>query len=130
VPGSIYCLSVRAISRWRAPRFEECEPAFLVNFAGMFLALPQRMDAALTFKALSYGLMGLLWITGLLLSLVSIRKESRCGIPLKGLMGLTIAVAGLCAFVALFAAYADKAKSLEKISRPVTKVVSDRDLPR
>jgi len=88
------------------------------------------MDAALTFKALSYGLMGLLWITGLLLSLVSIRKESRCGIPLKGLMGLTIAVAGLCAFVALFAAYADKAKSLKKISRPVTKVVSDRDLPR
>jgi hypothetical protein len=88
------------------------------------------MDLALTFKALSYGLMGLLWVTGLLLSLVSIRKESRCGVPLKGLMGLTIAVMGLCAFIALFAAYADKARALEKVSRPVAKVVSEKDLPR
>src|SRR5215468_1363736 len=83
----------------------------------MFLALPQRMDAALTFKALSYGLMGLLWITGLLLSLVSIRKESRCGIPLKGLMGLTIAVAGLCTFIALLAAFAEKTGAFEKDHR-------------
>ena len=88
------------------------------------------MDLALTFKALSYGLMGLLWVTGLLLSLVSIRKESRYGVPLKGLMGLTIAVMGLCAFIALFAAYADKARVLEKVSRPVAKVVSEKDLPR
>jgi xanthine/uracil/vitamin C permease (AzgA family) len=88
------------------------------------------MDLALTFKALSYGLMGLLWVTGLLLSLVSIRKESRSGVPLKGLMGLTIAVMGLCTFIALFAAYADKARALEKVSRPVAKVVSEKDLPR
>jgi hypothetical protein len=54
---------------------------------------------------LSYGLIGLFWITGLVLSLASIRKESRYGVPLKGLMGLTVAVMGLCAFIALFTAY-------------------------
>jgi hypothetical protein len=88
------------------------------------------MDPGLTFKALSYGLIGLFWITGLVLSLASIRKESRYGVPLKGLMGLTVAVMGLCAFIALFTAYAEKARALEKVSRPVARVLSEKDLPR
>jgi len=80
----------------------------------MLLALQRRMDSALTFNALSYGLVGLLWVAGLVLSLVSIRKESRCGIPLKGLMGLTVAVMGLCTFIALLAAFAEKTGAFEK----------------
>jgi hypothetical protein len=88
------------------------------------------MDPGLTFKALSYGLIGLFWITGLVLSFASIRKESRYGVPLKGLMGLTVAVMGLCAFIALFTAYAEKARALEKVSRPVARVLSEKDLPR
>jgi len=87
------------------------------------------MDYALTFKALSYGLMGLLWTTGLLLSLISMRKENRSGAPLRGLIGLTVAVMGMCAFIALFTAYADRG-ALQRISRPAVKAVSDKDLPR
>jgi hypothetical protein len=88
------------------------------------------MDPALTFKALSYGLVGLLWVTGLVLSLVSIRKESRCGIPLKGLMGLIVGVMGLCTFIALFAVFAEKTRAFEKVPRSAAKVISEKDLPR
>ena len=94
----------------------------------MLLALQRRMDSALTFNALSYGLVGLLWVAGLVLSLVSIRKESRCGIPLKGLMGLTVAVMGLCTFIALLSLR--KPKHSKKIIGPAARVISEKDLPR
>ena len=63
------------------------------------------MDSELTFKAISYGLVGLLWVTGLILSLVSIRKQSRYDEPLHELFLLTLIVIGLCTFIALCSAW-------------------------
>ena len=59
------------------------------------------MDSGFTLKALSYGIIGLLWITLLVLSLVSIRKERRYDEPLRGLFSLTLIVCALCAFIVL-----------------------------
>ena len=88
------------------------------------------MDSELTFKALSYGLIGLFWVTVLALSLISMRKESRYDAPLKGLTGLTLAVISLCAFIALGMAHVQKARLLEKVHHPTARVISEKDLPR
>jgi apolipoprotein N-acyltransferase len=88
------------------------------------------MDSAFTFKALSYGLIGLFWITVLAVSLISMRKESRYDAPLKGLTGLTLAVISLCAFIALCMAHVQKAKLVEKLDHPTARVISENDLPQ
>ena len=76
------------------------------------------MDADVTLRALSYGLVVLLGITLLALSLISLRKENHQGEPLKGIIWLTTAIIVSCA-IALLAGYVQKARSLEKVSHRV-----------
>jgi hypothetical protein len=80
------------------------------------------VDAELTLRALSYGLVVLLGITLLALSLISLRKENRQGQPLNGIIWLTVALIGSCAVVVLLAGYIQKARSLEKTSHRVEAV--------
>jgi len=68
----------------------------------------------LTVKGLSYGVIGLLLLTGLVLALISMRKEARRDEPLSGLFWLSVVILGLCVFVALYSAY-QSAKSLYKL---------------
>ena len=77
------------------------------------------MALELAFRALSYGLIELLWVMALALTLTSIRKESRCGERIKGIIVLTLAIIGFCAFIALLMTYPQKTRSLEKISHRV-----------
>jgi hypothetical protein len=60
--------------------------------------------------------MGLLWITVLVLTLVSMAKEGRYDEPVKGLFSLTLIVISLCTFIALCSAY-QSAKSSPKFSQ-------------
>ena len=84
------------------------------------------MQPDLTFRALGYGIIGLLLIMMLVLALVSMRREERWGEPLPGLFWLTLVVLGLCAFVALSSAY-QSAKSLNKLApRMQTQTVSSK----
>ena len=85
------------------------------------------MDADLTFKAISYGLLGLLLVTALILSLVSIRKQSHYDEPLHGLFLVTLIVIGLCAFIAICSVYRG-ARSLQKISHRTEKVTVKGEL--
>jgi hypothetical protein len=88
------------------------------------------VDSELTFKSISYGLVGLIWATALVLSLVSIRKENRYDQPLHGLFSFTLIVIGLCAFIALCSAYRT-ARSLQKVAPHVqTEIVKSDALPR
>ena len=77
------------------------------------------MDADVTLRALSYGLVVLLGITLLALSLISLRKENHQGEPLKGIIWLTTAIIASCAVVVLLAGYVQKTRSLEKVSHRV-----------
>ena len=89
------------------------------------------MDSELTFKLVSYGLIELLWIIGLAISLISIRKESRCGEPVKGFLALSIALLGFCAFIVLLLGYAQNMKRMGKPAEPQVTVRPAADaLPR
>ena len=59
------------------------------------------MDSELTFKAISYGVIGLLLVTALVLSLISMWKESRSHVPIKSLIAFTLIVSILSAFISL-----------------------------
>jgi hypothetical protein len=83
------------------------------------------MDSALTFKAISGGLVVLIWLTALALLWISMRKEVRYGEPLRGVLGLIVAALCLCAFIVLVAAYVQKTRSLRKISHSVGLVSSN-----
>ena len=83
------------------------------------------MDADVTLRALSYGLVVLLGITLLALSLISLRKENHQGEPLKGIIWLTTAIIASCAVVVLLAGYVQKTRSLEKVTRRVEAVTLD-----
>jgi len=90
------------------------------------------VDSELTFKAISYGLVVLIWITALALLWISIKKEWRLGHPLRGILGLIVAALCLCASIVLVAAYAQKTRSLRKISHrieAVTFATFDDELP-
>ena len=51
-------------------------------------------------------------------------KENRFGWPLRGIIWFTVLIVGSCAVIALLAGYAQKTRSLEKIThRAVTFVV-------
>jgi hypothetical protein len=76
------------------------------------------MDAELAFKLSSYAVIELLWIFGLAVSLISIRKESRCGEPVRGFVALTAALLGFCAFVVLLLGYARNVKTPGKTAAP------------
>jgi hypothetical protein len=49
-------------------------------------------------------------------------EENRFGWPLRGIIWFTVAIIGSCAVIALLAGYAQKARSLEKVSRRVEAV--------
>ena len=80
------------------------------------------MEAALTIIALSLWLILILGLTGVVYSLVSMWKENRFGWPLRGIIWFTVAIIGSCAVIALLAGCAQKARSLEKLSRRVEAV--------
>lgn len=63
------------------------------------------MPAVLAFKALSYGLIGLLAITLLALCLISVAKEAHAGEPFRGILPFASVIAGFCVLVALSSAY-------------------------
>ena len=63
------------------------------------------MPPALAFKALSYGLIGLLASAVVVLWVVSLRREIIAGKSLDGLLPAVVVVASLCAFIALLTAY-------------------------
>jgi hypothetical protein len=81
------------------------------------------MDSELTLKALSYAFVELLWLTALVLSLVSIRKESSCGETVKGIVALTLVIVGFCAFIALISIYAEKTRSPQKVTHHPGKLI-------
>jgi hypothetical protein len=56
------------------------------------------------------------------LALVSMRKESGLGQPLRGIIWFTVAIAASCAVIALLAGYLQKARSLERVSNRVERV--------
>jgi len=79
----------------------------------------------LTFRALSLLLITLLAVILVVFTLVSMWKENRFGWPLRGILWFTVAIVGSCAVIALLAEYAQKARSLEKVSHRVEAVTVD-----
>jgi uncharacterized membrane protein YqjE len=75
----------------------------------------------LTFRALSLLLITLLALTLVVFTLVSLWKENRFGWPLRGVIWFYLAILGSCALMAL-AGYAQKARSLEKVTHRVEAV--------
>ena len=63
------------------------------------------MPDPLAFKALSFGLVGLLALTVLILSVVWLRIEIISGKPLSGFLPVLLIIAALCALISLLAAY-------------------------
>jgi uncharacterized membrane protein (DUF106 family) len=63
------------------------------------------MDAAFAFKALSYGLVGLLAIRVLALSLIALRRDIHTGRPLTGMVRFALVIAVFCVLVTLYTAY-------------------------
>jgi membrane-bound ClpP family serine protease len=63
------------------------------------------VNSELTFTAISYGVIGLLLLTALVLSLISMWKESRSNVPIKSLIAFTLVVIILSAFLSLCMTY-------------------------
>jgi hypothetical protein len=78
------------------------------------VAIKPSVQHDLTIRGLSYGVIGLLLLTGLVLAPVSMRKEARRDEPLRGLFWLGLFILGLCTFVPLSSAY-QAAKSQYKL---------------
>jgi len=83
------------------------------------------MDSALTFNAISGGLVVLIWLTALALLWISMTKQWRLDQPLRDVFGLIVAALCLCAFIVLVAAYVQKTRSLRTISHRVELVTSN-----
>ena len=83
------------------------------------------MQPELTFRALSYGLIGILGIALFALWLISMREEDERGEPFKGVLWFSVAIVAFCAVIALVAGYVQKARWLEKISHRVEAVSVD-----
>jgi ABC-type Fe3+ transport system permease subunit len=63
------------------------------------------MDSLLYFKAASFSLITLCAVTGLVVLLISARRERDSSPPIRGAVMLTFLLAGLCAALALLFAY-------------------------
>jgi multisubunit Na+/H+ antiporter MnhB subunit len=72
----------------------------------------------LSITAASYLLLGLLGATGVILSLVSMRKKNARGRPARGIFWVLLGIIGLGAIV-LFADYLETLRALETISNRV-----------
>ena len=83
------------------------------------------MQLELVLRLSSYVLVVVFGLTLISVSLVSMWKEYRFGWPLRGIIWFTVAIVGSCAVIALLAGYAQKARSLEKVTRRVEAVTVD-----
>jgi hypothetical protein len=86
--------------------------------------MPQ-LQPELALRALSYGLVGLLGITLLALSLISIRKGESSGRATYGIAWFAVAIISSVAVIALLAGYVQKARSLERATHRVEAVAFD-----
>jgi hypothetical protein len=80
------------------------------------------VEPELIIVALSLWMILFLGLTCVVYVLVSMWKENRFGWPLRGIIWFTVAIVGSCAFIALFAGYVQKARSLEKVTNRVEAV--------
>ena len=83
--------------------------------------MPQ-LQPELTLRALSYGLVVLLVITLLALSFISIRKGESSGRASHGIVWFAVAIISSVAVIALLAGYAQKARSIERVTHRVEAV--------
>jgi hypothetical protein len=67
----------------------------------------------LAFKALGYGLSGILLLAMLIVTFVSIHKEARSDEPIGGLFPLALIIIAVCTLLALCTAY-QTARSFQK----------------
>jgi hypothetical protein len=79
------------------------------------MALQWRMPPELAFRALSYGLIGFLSATVLVIVLISLCKENRYYQPVRGILWFALAVTALCAAVSLLAAI-QRIRAFEKMT--------------
>jgi hypothetical protein len=83
--------------------------------------MPQ-LEPELALRALSYALVVLLGITLLVLSLISIRKGESSGRASHGIVWFAMAIIDSFAVIALLAGYAQKARSIERVTHRVETV--------
>ena len=88
------------------------------------------MDSELPFKAISYGVIGLLLVTALVLSLLSMWKESRSNVPIKSLLAFTLVVIILSAFISLCMTYVKERYEKEITPHVKTEIVKSDALPQ
>jgi uncharacterized membrane protein YqjE len=84
----------------------------------------------LAFRALSLLLITILATTLVVFTLISMWKENRFGWPLRGVVWFYLAIIGSCAVIALLAGYAQKARSIERVTHRVEAVTSRDQLPQ
>jgi hypothetical protein len=75
------------------------------------------MPDPLIYKSVSYGIVGLLAFTALILSVVSLRKELTTDKPVDGLSPVILIIAGLCVFISLASAYVQLEKPASMMFR-------------
>jgi hypothetical protein len=75
------------------------------------------MPDVLAFKALGYALIGLLALTVLILSVVSLRIEIISGKPLNSFLLVVVIVATLCAFITLLTGYVQLQRAISPVLR-------------
>jgi hypothetical protein len=83
--------------------------------------MPQ-LQPDLAFRALSYLLIVFLSVILVAFTLISMWKENRFGWPLRGIVWFYLAIIGSCAVIALLAGYAQKARSIERVTHRVEAV--------
>jgi TRAP-type mannitol/chloroaromatic compound transport system permease small subunit len=83
--------------------------------------MPQ-LPPEIALRALSYGLVVLLSITLLTLSFISFRKGESSGRASHGIAWFAVAIISSVAVVALLAGYAQKARSIERVTHRVEAV--------
>ncbi len=82
------------------------------------------MQPYLTIIALSLWLIVFLGVTCVVFALVSMWKENRFGWQLRAIIWFTLAIAASCVVIALLAGYAQKVRSLEKVTHRVKATVN------
>jgi hypothetical protein len=85
------------------------------------------MASALDFKALGYALIGILALTVLILSVVSLRREIISGTPPNGFSPVIIIIAALCALIALLTAYVQFQRASSTMLRLETAEISSNN---
>jgi hypothetical protein len=83
--------------------------------------MPQ-LQPELAFRALSLLLITLLAVILVVFTLISMWKENRFGWPLRGIVWFYLAIIGSCVVIALLAGYAQKARSIERVTHRVEAV--------